>query len=294
MWSILERLKKIIIIAVLSIIPLVLLYVQSKDEEIRHVVSWPIVELSGFIERGTLFVSGYVSDAFFRYCYMASRADELRQLRAEVLETRALKARVLDLINDRSHSAELAFNYAEAGFPNGTLARVIARAGAPMARMVRLDRGHVDGIKPYSPVVGHGGVVGQVLSVASHFSDVLLITDASSAIDAKVVGSEARGLLRGMTNSDEYLMEIRDIDGLSLVKPGDIVVTSGLNSNFPHGVPVGTVRKSARSRDGLTVTARVEPLVNIDRLGQVLVLDTSANKATQIERYKALWPLAVQ
>lgn len=294
MWSLLERAKKVIFALVLSIIPLILLYVQSKDQEMRDVFSWPITEATGMIEKGTLMISGGISDLLYRYLFLVGRTDELIKLRAQVLETKALKSRVAELLNERQSIADLYFRTSSAGLPKGELARVVARAGAPMSRMVRLDRGSVHGIQAKSPVLAHEGVVGQVLSVAPHFCDVLLITDASSAIDAKIVGSDARGLLRGITNSSEYLMEIRDIDGLVEVAAGNIVVTSGVNSNFPHGVPIGTVIESFRSRDGLYVSARIEPFVPMDRLSYVLVLNDVKNDPTMLQTNTAAWPLAVQ
>src|SRR5579871_2417140 len=199
MWSLIERAKKVIFALVLSIIPLVLLYVQSKDEDIRNIFAWPVLEVTGVVEKAALAISGLVSDSLYRYFYVVGRSEELASLRAQVLETRALKASVLELMNERAAIGDLCFKMKEAGLTEGSLARVIARVGAPLARIIRIDRGSVDGIEQKSPVVAHEGVVGQVLSVAPHFSDVLLITDASSAVDAKVVGSDARGLLRGIT-----------------------------------------------------------------------------------------------
>lgn len=294
MWSLLERAKKIIFALVLSIIPLVLLYVQSKDEEIRSIFAWPVVELAGVIEKAALGVSGFISDGLYRYVYLVNRSDELLALRAEVLETRALKAKIDDLMNERTSVTDLYFRASEAALPKGEVARVIARAGAPMSRMIRLNRGSEHGIRAKSPVIAHQGVVGQVLSVAPHFCDVLLVTDASSALDAKIVGSEARGLLRGVTNSTEYMMEIRDIDGLIDVKAGNIVVTSGMNSSFPPGIPIGSVVESFRSRDGLYVSARIEPYVSMDRLVHVMVLMNSNNDLINVDAMNAAWPLAVQ
>jgi hypothetical protein len=109
MWSLIERAKKVIFALVLSIIPLVLLYVQSKDEEVRNALAWPIVEAAGFIEEQTLFITGTVSDWLFRYFYLVDRADELIALRAEVLKTRALESRVADLIKEGSDIKELCF-----------------------------------------------------------------------------------------------------------------------------------------------------------------------------------------
>lgn len=293
MWSLFERGKKVIFALVFSIIPLVLLYVQSKDAEIRATLSRPITEISGFVQQGVMLVTGSVSDWLYRYFYLAGRAEELTDLRAQVLKIRTLEARVEDLINERAALMELYFRTSEIALPSGMFARVIARAGAPMARMIRLDKGSLEGIKPKSPVIAYDGVVGQVLNVSRHFSDVLLVTDASFAIDAKIVGSQARGLLRGITSTSEYMMEIRDIDGLAEVAEGNIVVTSGVNSNFPHGIPIGTVVEAFRSRDGLYVSARIEPFVFMDRLTNVLVLNVP-DGGIDVDPLTAAWPMAVQ
>lgn len=293
MWSLIERARKVIFALVLSIIPLVLLYVQSKDEEIRRVISWPVTELSGFIESSVLAISGAVSDTLFRYTYLVGRADELMFLRSEIQKTRALQAKVADLTNENVSIKELYFRSEEAQLKNGELSRVIGRAGAPMARMIRIDKGSLNGIEAKSLVLAHDGVVGQVLSVAPHFSDVLLITDASSAIDAKIAGSNARGLLRGMTSSKEYQMDFR-IDGILKVVKGDVVVTSGLNSNFPHGIPIGHVMEVSQSADGFYISARIKPFVMIDQLAHVFVLNPRNEKIDKTDSMAASWPLAVQ
>lgn len=293
MWSLFERARKIIFALVLSIIPLVLLYVQSKDEEIRRVIAWPVTELSGLVESAVLSVSGGVSDFMFRYIYLVGRSDEIMALRSEVQKTRALQAKVIDITSERDSLKELYFRTTEAGLNQGEIGRVIGRAGAPMARMIRIDRGSEDNIWPKSLVIAHDGVVGQVLSVAPHFSDVLLITDASSAIDAKIAGSNARGLLRGITNSKEYLMEIRDVDGLLNVIKGDVVVTSGINSNFPQGIPIGHITETFQSGDGLYTRARIKPFVMIDRLVHVFVLSPKNEKIDKSDSMAASWPLAV-
>jgi rod shape-determining protein MreC len=294
MWQVIERLKKLVLVSLLSTIPLGLLYIQSKDKGMRILVSKPIIEMAGVIEKGVLLISGWAFDALFRYTYMATRTEELRALRALVLETKSLRARVDDLMKERALILGLHFNRVELGISKAELARVVARAGAPMARMIRVDRGSLHKIKFGSPVISHGGVVGQVISVAPHFSDILLITDASSALDAKIIETQARGLLRGITSQTEYLMEIRDIDGIIMAKNGDVVVTSGINSYFPPGIPIGKVIESSRSRDGLYISARVEPLVNMDAIDYVLLLSYEQEDTTRTEAFKAAWPVAIQ
>jgi len=295
MWSLVERAKKVIVALVLSVIPLVLLYVQSKDTQIRSVLAWPIIEVAGALESVALKITGAVSDSLYKHFFVADRTLELLKLRAEVLETRALKAQILDLINERAAILELNFKSPETTNEHKReYARVVARSGAPMARMIRLDKGSRHGVRVKCPVIANEGVVGQVFSVAPNFSDVLLVTDASSALEAKIVGSAARGILRGKTSASEYLMEIRDVDGMSQVRAGDSVVTSGVNSYFPSGVPIGRIIGSSTSSDGLNISARIEPFVAMDRVSQVIVLLGDWSFAGGIEASSASWPLAAQ
>jgi rod shape-determining protein MreC len=285
MWSLVERAKKVIVALVLSVIPLVLLYVQSKDTHIRSVLAWPIIESAGAVERVALVVTGAISDRLYKYLFLANRDQELLKLRAEVLQTRALKAQILDLINDRAAILELHFRSPESREQKREYARVIGRSGAPMTRMIRLDKGSRHGVRVKSPVLAYEGVVGQVMSVAPSFCDVLLITDASSALEAKIVGSSVRGILRGRTGSNEYLMEIRDVDGLARVTHGDAVVTSGVNSYFPSGVPIGKIKNSSTSSDGLNISARIEPFVPMDRVSQVVILIGDWSVAQELESF---------
>jgi rod shape-determining protein MreC len=295
MWSLVERAKKVIIALVLSVIPLVLLYVQSKDTQIRSVLAWPIIELAGILESSALKITGAVSDSLYKYFFIANRTQELLELRAEVLETRALKVQILDLIHERAAILELNFKSPDSTQEHKReYARVVARAGAPMARMIRLDKGSRHGVRVKCPVLANEGVVGQVLSVAPNFSDVLLITDASSALEAKIVSSAARGILRGKSSANEYLMEIRDVDGMSDVRTGDAVVTSGVNSYFPSGIPIGRILEASKSSDGLNISARIEPFVAMDRVSQVVVLLGDWSLAGGIESFSASWPLAAQ
>lgn len=286
MWSIFERGKKIIFALMLSIIPLSLMYVQSKDTDVRYVLSWPFIEMVGLIEKSAINVSGSVSDMLYRYFYMTTRLDELRELRAKVLEVESLKTK-LDFLNyEHNYILELGFNREPEQANTYELARVIARAGGAMVRMIRIDRGSEHGLSPEDPVIAHGGVVGQVISVSHHFSDVLLLTDASFAIDAMIADSGYRGLLRGKNYKHNYLMEIRDIDGLAKVSKGDRVVTSGLNSSFSRGIPIGVITETFKSNDGLYIRAKIKPFVDIDNLSHVMVAKSLLVKSP--------WPMAIK
>ncbi len=245
---------------------------QSRDARVRQTMSGPIVELTGRLEQGLLWMAGGVFDFFYSYTFVASQSDELLKLRAKAYEVENLKARIDELLKERESILELNFAGQKRGLGKAIYANVVGRSGAPLSRIVRVDRGSLDGVRAESPVVAHGGAVGQVLSVSRHFSDVLLMTDASFAIDARVVGSDARGLLRGKTTAKEYVMELKDVDGLLSISAKDQIVTSGVNSIFPAGIPIGEVTSTYKTSDGLNVSAVVKPFVKMEHVNRVLIV----------------------
>ena len=292
MWPFIERAKKIIFAVLLSIIPLVLLYLQNNDYQIRAVLSWPIIQAAGVIQKASLSISSTMSDSMFKHIAISSKYNELMLLRASVRQISSLQAKIDYLQGELNSVTNLIGNasYTQAG--KKVYAKVIAKSGTPMSRLIRLNRGALDGIKVKDPVISDEGVIGQVLSVADNFADVLLLTDASSSLDVKILGSNARGLIRGITSSTEYLMQIRDIDGLFNLKPDDVIVSSGVNSGFPAGIPVGKIKEVVTSKDGLWHSAKILPFASIDTIEHVMILleDPVFKDITRASAYS--WPLA--
>jgi rod shape-determining protein MreC len=67
---------------------------------------------------------------------------------------------------------------------------------------------------------------------------VLLISDPTSRVGARVSRSRATGYLRGQAGQ-QIVMEF--FDKLPDVKLGDVVVTSSYTQLFPHDMPIGRV-----------------------------------------------------
>jgi len=61
-------------------------------------------------------------------------------------------------------------------------ARVISVSAIAPYRMLMIDKGSEEGIRRRAPVVSADGLVGQIARVFAHYSQVLLITDPTSAV----------------------------------------------------------------------------------------------------------------
>lgn len=292
MWLFFEKAKKIIFTLLLSIIPLVLLYLQNNDYKIRAVISWPFVQVAGAAQEAISFVVSNISDSLLKHVAISSKYEELMMLRAKVQENQLLQAKIAHLQSEINFIINHNENIKYTNIEKKVYAKIVAKSGTPMARLVRINKGSKSGVRVKDPVISDFGAVGQILSVSENFADILLISDASSSIDAKIIGSNARGLVTGITSNQQYLMQIRDIDALFSIKPNDLVVSSGMNSFFPEGVPIGKVKEVVSSKDGLFHSAKIVPFVSIDNVEHVSVLLEDPYSKTNPRLSSYGWPLA--
>jgi rod shape-determining protein MreC len=147
-------------------------------------------------------------------------------------------------------------------------ARVIARTPSFLANVIYIDRGLQDGVHVDAAVVSGDGIVGRVVLVARHQSQVQLITNPDASVGVILEHSRTPGVVRG---TGDYLLDLNYIGNTEPVAVGDIVLSSGLDGIFPKGLAVGKVTESSKGK-GVFRSIRVQPGVDLTRLEEVLVL----------------------
>jgi rod shape-determining protein MreC len=131
---------------------------------------------------------------------------------------------------------------------------------------VIIDKGSENGISQGMPVATYEGIVGRILLVGEKSSEVILITDDISAVDAYIHRTRARGIVKGTGGGCimEYLEKKAD------VSVGDKVISSGKDGFFPKEVVIGTVVETEAS--GGFIRARVLPDMDLNSLEEVVVI----------------------
>lgn len=158
-------------------------------------------------------------------------------------------------------------------------AKVIARDLSPDHESIRINRGYRQGLRKLMGVITVQGVVGYVLSTEMDSAQVVVITDRSSAIDALVQRTRARGLMSG---KDSSTIRLRYLERADDVAVGDSIVTSGLKGLFPKGFPIGTVTSVRKTDFGISQEAFIEPVVRPSNLEEVfVVLDSGGEDYTE-------------
>lgn len=154
-------------------------------------------------------------------------------------------------------------------------ARVLAGRMGPNAVLdsITISRGYVTGARPGTPLVTHRGLVGRVLRSSPHASTALLITDPGSRV--AVFGQESRtpGILKG--RGMDARLEVDFVQRDSTLKNGEILVTSGLDNKYPKGLPVAVVNNIAPSDYTQFMAVSATPLVDLQHLEEVLLLEKS-------------------
>jgi rod shape-determining protein MreC len=148
-----------------------------------------------------------------------------------------LQQRIVELENQNTALQELA-DYEGSLTSPGVTAAVIGRGSDHWWQHLILNQGSRNGVALGYVVTGPGGLVGRVVAVTPNTSRVLLVSDPTSRVGAKVSRSRTMGVVRGQA-SDRVVMEF--FEKVPNVKVGDVIVTSSYSRLFPRDVPIGRV-----------------------------------------------------
>jgi rod shape-determining protein MreC len=195
---------------------------------------------------------------------------KLNQANRELLTTNNL-LRDIEAENNR---LRLALNYRERSVFRLLAARVIARDSSTWWNTVKINRGFEDGVEADQPVVTEVGLVGKTTTVSKNESLVVLVTDETCRVAAKIEGSREQGIVSGMRIQEtgtSGTLQMNFLTKNAAIEPGQKVYTAGIsNGVFPSGILVGIVKEfRTRPLDG---QALVEPAVDISQTEDVFIV----------------------
>ncbi len=166
------------------------------------------------------------------------------------------------------------------------IADVIGEDPSLWYRTITVDRGSNSGVKQYDPVVGPGGLVGDVNQVNTDTSVVSLITSPNFSVGATIQNtSGASGLIQPRVGDPSTLM-LNDLPQTANVSNNLLVVTSGfkdrnaptVQSWAPPGIPIGTVSSTNPQSSVLeNQQVQVTPLADLQYLSLVQILTNPHN-----------------
>jgi rod shape-determining protein MreC len=119
--------------------------------------------------------------------------------------------------------------------------RIVGSSFNSPQRFAILSAGAKDGIREGMPVRSPSGLVGRIIDVGALASRVLLISDRTSIVPARLLRNGIPVIAQGRGDGT---VEVRPLEvGRNPFKPGDLIITSGTGGLYPPLVPVARVVK---------------------------------------------------
>ena len=140
------------------------------------------------------------------------------------------------------------------------------------AATVNISVGRDDGVQLNMPVVGMGGLVGQVVQANHTTSTVRLITDGQSQIGVRYgPGADSLAVISGHGPGKPLSAAL--VPTNTPLPPGTTFITSGLpNADFPGDIPVATVTSTSNGTTASQESVNLQPLADLSHLRYVSVV----------------------
>ncbi|MEK7759806.1 MAG: rod shape-determining protein MreC [Pseudomonadota bacterium] len=169
------------------------------------------------------------------------------------------------------------------------VAELLEVASEPLRRTVVIAKGAKDGLYLGQPVIDAYGIRGQVSEVGVLQSTAILITDPGHALPVQVNRNGLRAIAFGTGAPDT--VSIRYLTASSDIKPGDLLVSSGIGGGFPFGYPVAKVKKIVNDPNESFLDIIATPVAQLSHNREVLliwptksVLPVEAKKSAEIKK----------
>jgi len=223
-------------------------------EPVYHVVGLPS-RIAGTVSEFSRSYAEVSAENEFLKDSLMRQAASVQQMQSLMEENRRLRA-LLDATTGRD------FEY--------RFAEMVQVNLDPFSHQVIIDRGSADGVFTGQAVLDGSGVMGQVGDVRLHMSDVLLISDPDHALPVQLARTGLRTVAFGTGETTTLLLP--NVPLQADVRPGDLLVTSGLGDRFPPGFPVAEIESVDRDNGETFAEVRARPLAALDRGREVLLV----------------------
>jgi len=234
--------------------------------------------VTAFTPAEKLFVSTgrFFRDGWHNYADLRGIRKQNRELHDEVTRLQMEQVR-LKQDADQAARLQVLLDFKGKFISKTVAAQVIATSGTEQSRLITIDKGAHDGLKPDMAVITPDGIVGKVKDVFPLSSQVLLINDHDSGAGVILEHSRLQGIVKGTPLGE---LQIDGIMSDEKVEAGERVITSGGDRIYPKGYAVGTVIGATPDRDNDPfLVIKIKPAADLNRLEEVLVITEMADNS---------------
>lgn len=273
------NLKKAVLLLILVTLPLVSINMEQKQTE----SSWfskPFSWLGSLVQSSFYNFSTGITQTTSTYLDLINLKKESAELKKKNQEalTQLQVLQELKIENDRLKSL---LDFKSTHKMELVAAEVIGRDLVPDHNTITIDKGTANGIKAGQAVITMDGVLGYIFRPEKSSSHVLLITDRYAVVDGLIQRTRVAGLVEGRGSKSCVLKYLESSED---VRPGDLIVTGGLDNIFPKGFPLAIVESAEKKNLSVSLRVDLRPAVNAARVESVFVVLNAANEdlSTQV------------
>jgi len=150
-------------------------------------------------------------------------------------------------------------------------AKVIKNSVIREKNLITLNKGGKEGIVQDMGVISDKGVVGVVENTSDHFTTVISLLHSELSINASLKNTKHFGSLIWDTKTIDRCILV-DLPKISNIQIGDTIVTGGMSSVFPAGIPIGQVSAYSVPINSSFYKAEVRLFNDMSNLDQVYVI----------------------
>lgn len=251
----------------LAVLSLTILTWKVKDRVPVTIFENALLSITRPLQQSVTSATASLGGIWEHYIYLVHVQRENARLREEIKWLRQENHRYLEAHLQHQRLQRL-LNFREQIALDVVAAEVIGRNSNSWTEIIYVNRGTRDNVVKGLPVVTHEGLVGQVIYAAPSLSQVMLLTDFRSGIDALVQRSRTNGVVTGRGRN---IAELKFLAVGADVQPGDRLISSGMGGVYPKGLIIGDVKEIQRN-GRQTRHVEIQPSVDFSHLEEVLVL----------------------
>lgn len=160
-------------------------------------------------------------------------------------------------------------------------AAVIKNSFSAPKNYLTIDQGEGDGIAQDMGVITSDGIVGIIDNTSAHYATVQSVLNTLTRINAQLKNTNHFGTLQWDGKSPS-IVQLVDIARIAPLQTGDTIITGGMSTIFPKGIPIGTIKGFALDVSENYYIINVQLFNDMTNLRHVYVIENT-NKEEILE-----------